>query len=60
MVNFFKDILNQRLIKIRYPVKWGNYFDSTWGNLNRTWGNFDWPIKVTPSVNKVNIITINK
>ena len=40
-----------------YPIKWGN-FDHTWNNFNRTWGNFDWPIKVTPSVNKVNIITV--
>ena len=42
-----------------YPVKWGN-FDRTWSNFNRTWGNFDRPIKVTPSVNKVNIIIVNK
>ena len=42
-----------------YPVKWGN-FDHTWSNFNRTWGNFDRPIKVTPSVNKVNIIIVNK
>ena len=40
-----------------YPAKWGN-FDCTWSNFNHTWGNFDWPIKVTPSVNKVNIIII--
>ena len=42
-----------------YPIKWGN-FDRTWSNFNRTWGNFDRPIKVTPSVNKVNIIIVNK
>ena len=42
-----------------YPVKWGN-FDRTWSNFNCTWGNFDWPIKVTPRVNKVNIIMVNK
>ena len=35
-----------------YPTKWSNF--------NRTWGNFDWLIKVTPSVNKVNIIIVNK
>ena len=33
-----------------YPTKWGN-FDCTWSKFNSTW-----PIKVTPSVNKVNII----
>ena len=53
----FEDILNQRPIKD--PVKWGN-FDRTWSNCNRTWGNFDRPIKVTSSVNKVNIIIVNK
>ena len=37
-----------------YPAKWGN-FDRTWSNFNRTR-----PIKVTPSVNKVNIIIVNK
>ena len=66
-INFFEDILNQRPIKVTPPcpppppppVKWGN-FDRTWSNFNRTWGNFDWPIKVTPSVNKVNIIIVNK
>ena len=42
-----------------YPVKWGN-FDRTWSNFNRTWGNYDQPIKVTPSVNKVNIVIVNK
>ena len=42
-----------------YPAKWGN-FDRTWSNSNRTWVNFDRPIKVTPSVNKVNIIIVNK
>ena len=42
-----------------YPVKWGN-FDCTWSNFHRTWGNFDQPIKVTPTVNKVNIIIVNK
>ena len=58
--NFFEDILNQRPI-ISYPVKWGNFERTcTWSNSNRTWGNFDWPIKVTPSVNKVNIIIVNK
>ena len=36
------------------------YFDRTWSNFNHTWGNFDWLIKVTPSVNKVNIIIVNK
>ena len=38
----------------------GGNFDCTWSNFNRTWGNFDRPIKVTPSVNKVNIIIVNK
>ena len=42
-----------------YPVKWSN-FDRTWHNFNCTWGNFDRPVKVTPSVNKVNIIIVNK
>ena len=42
-----------------YPIKWGN-FDRTWSNFHRTWGNFDQPIKVTPTVNKVNIIIVNK
>ena len=42
-----------------YPIKWGN-FDHTCSNFNRTWGNFDQPIKVTSSVNKVNIIIVNK
>ena len=37
-----------------YPTKWGN-FDYTWSKFNSTW-----PIKVTPSVNKVNIIIANK
>ena len=37
-----------------YSVKWGN-FDRTWSNFNRTWGNFNQPVKVTSSVNKVNI-----
>ena len=41
-----------------YPVKWGN-FDRTWGNFNRE-SNFDRPIKVTSSVNKVHIIIVNK
>ena len=41
MINFFEEILNQRLIKVTYAVKLGN-FDRTWGNLDR-------PIKVTPS-----------
>ena len=49
-----------------YPVKWGNFdrtwsnFDRTWSNFNCTWGNFDRPIKVTPRVNKVVIIIVNK
>ena len=60
MINFFEDILNQRPIKVTRPIKLGN-FDRTWSKLNRIWGNFDWPIiKVTPSVNKVNIIIVNK
>ena len=42
-----------------YPIKWGN-FDRTWSNFHRTWGNFDQPIKVTPTVNKVNITIVNK
>ena len=44
-----------------YPAKWGN-FDCSWSNFNyhHTWGNLDQPIKVTLSVNKVNIIIINK
>ena len=28
-----------------YPIKWGNF--------DRTWGNFDWQIKVTLSTVKV-------
>ena len=35
-----------------YPVKWGR-FDCTWENFDRS-------IKVTPSVNKVNTIVVNK
>ena len=42
-----------------YPVKWGN-FDRSWGNFNHTWGSFDQLTKVTPSVNKVDIIIVNK
>ena len=38
---------------------WGN-FDRTWSNFNHIWGNFDRLIKVAPSVNKVNIIVVNK
>ena len=44
MINFFEDILNQRLIKVTPPIKWGH--------SDCTWGNFDQPIKVTLSVNK--------
>ena len=35
-----------------YPAKWSNF--------NSTWGNFDRSIRVTLSVNKVNIIIVNK
>ena len=49
-----------------YPAKWGkfdhtwSYFDHTWSHTwNCTWGNFDRPIKVNPSVNKVNLIIVN-
>ena len=38
----------------------GGNFDCTWSNFNCTWGNFDLLIKVIPSVNKVNIIIVNK
>ena len=55
MINFFEDIPSESKTDQSYPVKWGN-FDRTWSNFNCTWGNFDRPIKVTPSVNKVNII----
>ena len=35
-----------------YPIKWGNF--------DCTWDNFDWLIKVTPSLNKVTMIIVNK
>ena len=44
----------------RYSESKTDDFDHTWSNFNCTWGNFDRPIKVTPSVNKVNIIIVNK
>ena len=58
MMNFFEDILNQRPIKVT-PLN-GNFI--TLGVTLIALGvyNFDRPIKVTPSVTKVNIIVINK
>ena len=46
------------------PICWRNYTSSTdqsysvkWGNFYCAWGNFDQPIKVTPSTMKVTPIT---
>ena len=50
MINFFEDILNQRPIKVTPPN----------GVTLIALGVTDRLIKVTPSVNKVNIIIVNK
>ena len=43
------------------PKKWQFIFIyDNYINFIYSWGNFDRPIKVTPRVNKVNIIIVNK
>ena len=61
MISFFEDILNQsKTNQVTYRGNGVTLIALGVTLIARTWSNFDRSIKVTPSVNKVNIVIVNK